>query len=63
MPPNVKPILYALVGALTATLLTTTGAFAGSGVGGVFNLGQVNTVDAQTVLKREPRRQSGVEGG
>ena len=54
MPPNVKPILYALVGALTATLWTTTAAFAGSGVGGVFNLGQVNTVDAQTVLNGNP---------
>ena len=45
---------YALVGALTATLLTTTSALAGSGVGGVFNLGQVNTVDAQTTLSGNP---------
>ena len=43
MPSHLKPIVYALAGALTATLFTTTSAFAGSGVGGVFNLGQVNT--------------------
>jgi trimeric autotransporter adhesin len=54
MPTYLKPILYALAGALTATLLTTTAAFAGSGVGGVLNLGQVNTVDAQTTLTGNP---------
>ena len=54
MPAQLKPILYALVGALTATLLTTTSAFAGSGVGGVFKLGQTNTVDAQTTLTGNP---------
>ena len=32
-------------------LLTVTAAVAGSGVGGVFNLGQTNTVNARTVLQ------------
>ena len=50
MPSHLKPILYALAGALTATLLTTTSAFAGSGVGGVFNLGQGNTVNQKSTL-------------
>src|SRR5262249_36498436 len=36
--------------AVAALVLTTTTALAGSGVGGVFNLGQVNSVDAQTTL-------------
>ena len=45
-----KPILYALAGACAGVLLTTTSALAGSGVGGVFNLGEVNTVNAQTTL-------------
>jgi hypothetical protein len=36
--------------AAAALVLTTTTALAGSGVGGVFNLGQVNAVDAQTSL-------------
>jgi hypothetical protein len=45
----------ALLGAAAAALvLTTTTALAGSGVGGVFNLGQVNTVDAQTSLSGNP---------
>ena len=44
-----------LLGAAAAALvLTTTTALAGSGVGGVFNLGQVNTVDAQTSLNGNP---------
>ena len=44
-----------LMGAAAAALvLTTTTALAGSGVGGVFNLGQVNTVDAQTSLNGNP---------
>jgi hypothetical protein len=45
-----KPTLYALAGALAAVLITTTSALAGNGVGGVFNLGEVNTVNAQTTL-------------
>jgi hypothetical protein len=40
--------------AAAALILTTTTALAGSGVGGVFNLGQVNTVDAQTSLTGNP---------
>jgi hypothetical protein len=43
-----------LFGAAAALVLTTTTALAGSGVGGVFNLGQVNTVDAQTSLTGNP---------
>jgi hypothetical protein len=34
----------------SALLLLATGAVAGSGVGGVFNLGQINTVNARTQL-------------
>ena len=49
-----KPTLYALAGALAAVLIITTSAIAGSGVGGVFNLGQTNTVDAQTLLSGNP---------
>ena len=45
-----KATLYVLAGVLTAVLVTTTTALAGSGVGGVFNLGQVNTVDQKTTL-------------
>src|SRR5262245_45071388 len=41
------PLLSAAVAAL---VLMTTTALAGSGVGGVFNLGQVNTVDQKTTL-------------
>src|SRR4029079_19619801 len=48
-----KP-MYALAGALAAVLIITTSAIAGSGVGGVFNLGQTNTVDAQTLLSGNP---------
>jgi hypothetical protein len=54
MPTNLKPILYALAGAFAAVLVTATTALAGSGVGGVFNLGQLNTVDAQTILSGNP---------
>jgi hypothetical protein len=43
-----KFTLLAVVGALT--LLTATTAIAGSGVGGEFNLGKVNTVNAITKL-------------
>jgi hypothetical protein len=40
-----------LFGAAVASLIfVTASALAGSGVGGVFNLGQSNTVDAQTLL-------------
>jgi hypothetical protein len=45
------PLLSAAAAAL---VLTTTTALAGSGVGGVFNLGQTNTVDAQTTLTGNP---------
>ena len=45
-----KATLYALAGALAAVLITTTSALAGSGVGGVFNLGQTNTVNGTSVL-------------
>jgi hypothetical protein len=45
----------ALLGAAGAALVVvTTTALAGSGVGGIFNLGQVNTVDAQTSLTGNP---------
>jgi hypothetical protein len=43
-----------LAAAAAALVLTTTTALAGSGVGGVFNLGQVNTVDAPTSLSGNP---------
>ena len=45
-----KSILYTLAGACAAVLVTTTSALAGSGVGGVFNLGQVNTVNGTSTL-------------
>ena len=45
-----KRILYALIATLAAVFFTTTTALAGSGVGGVFNLGQTNTVNAKTTL-------------
>ena len=46
---------YALLGAAAAALVfVTTTALAGSGVGGVFNLGQMNTVDAQSSLVGNP---------
>jgi hypothetical protein len=43
-----------LAAAAAALVLTATTALAGSGVGGVFNLGVVNTVDAQTTLTGNP---------
>jgi hypothetical protein len=44
-----------LLGASAAALiLVTTTALAGSGVGAVFNLGQVNTVNAQSTLSGNP---------
>jgi hypothetical protein len=46
-----RKLLWALTGAGAAILVTvTTSALAGSGIGGVFNLGQQNTVDAQSSL-------------
>ena len=42
-----KRILYALLATLAAVFFTTTTALASSGVGGVFNLGQTNTVNAE----------------
>jgi Chaperone of endosialidase len=51
----VKPSKSTIASAAAAALvLTTTTALAGSGVGGVFNLGQVNTVDTQTSLTGNP---------
>jgi hypothetical protein len=50
-----KKLRFPLLGAGAAALiLATTTALAGSGVGGVFNLGQTNTVDAQTMLTGNP---------
>ena len=50
-----KNIRFSLLGAGAAALvLATTTAFAGSGVGDVFNLGQTNTVDAQSTLTGNP---------
>ena len=41
-----------LIGSLTSTLvLVAVPAMAGNGVGGVFNLGKANTVNAQSTLK------------
>ena len=52
---TISKLRAALLGALAAALvLTTTTALAGSGVGGVFNLGTANTVDAQTTLSGNP---------
>jgi hypothetical protein len=45
-----KSILCGLGGACAATLVVTTTAFAGSGVGGTFNLGVSNTVSAVSIL-------------
>jgi hypothetical protein len=46
---------WPLLGAAAAALvLVTTSALAGSGVGGVFNLGQTNTVDATSILSGNP---------
>jgi hypothetical protein len=49
---RVKPTLMGAAAA--ALVLTTTTALAGSGVGGVFNLGVVNTVDATSSLSGDP---------
>ncbi len=43
-----------LLGGAAALLVFTATAVAGSGVGGVFNLGVTNTVDAQTTLSGNP---------
>ena len=52
---TIRKLRYPLLGAAVAALvLTTTTALAGSGVGGVFNLGTANTVDAQTTLSGNP---------
>src|SRR5262249_10813567 len=49
---------WLLLGASAAALiLSTTPALAGSGVGGIFNLGQTNTVDATTFLNGNPGAQ------
>jgi hypothetical protein len=51
----VKRLRWPLLAAAGAALiLCTTTALAGSGVGGTFNLGQTNTVDAQSVLTGNP---------
>ena len=49
-----KSCLYALTGALATVLITTTSALAGSGVGGVFNLGQTNLVDGSSIMTGNP---------
>ena len=41
---------WALLGAATAALVVTTTALGGSGVGGIFNLGQTNTVNGTSSL-------------
>jgi hypothetical protein len=41
---------WALLGAATAALIVSTAALGGSGVGGVFNLGQTNTVNGTSAL-------------
>ena len=41
---------WALLGAAAAALIVTTAALGGSGVGGVFNLGQINGVNGTTAL-------------
>ena len=51
MSSPARSIACALAGVFAAGLLTTTPALAGSGVGGVFNLGTLNTVDHTTRLK------------
>jgi Chaperone of endosialidase len=52
---RIMRLRWALLGAAGAALvLVTTTALAGSGAGGVFNLGQVNTVDGQTSLSGNP---------
>jgi hypothetical protein len=52
---TIRKLRYPLLGAAVAALvLTTTTALAGSGVGGIFNLGQPNTVDAQSTLSGNP---------
>jgi trimeric autotransporter adhesin len=45
---------WPLLSAAAAALILATTPLAGSGVGGVFNLGQVNTVDVQTSLTGNP---------
>jgi hypothetical protein len=55
MSAKLKRLRWPLLGAAAAALgLVTTTALAGSGVGGVFNLGVTNTVDAPTVLSGNP---------
>jgi hypothetical protein len=50
-----RPVKATLMSAAAAVLvLTTTTALAGSGVGDVFNLGVVNTVDAMSSLSGDP---------
>ena len=46
-----KILIGAVAGAVVAVVVLFGGsALAGTGIGGVFNLGQTNTVNAQTVL-------------
>ena len=47
---HIRRLRWPLLGAVGAALVLATFALAGSGVGGVFNLGQVNTVDQKTTL-------------
>jgi hypothetical protein len=45
-----KRLRWPLLGAAAAALIFTTAALAGSGVGGVFNLGETNSVNATSAL-------------
>jgi hypothetical protein len=55
MNSRFRKLRGALLGATAAALaLATTTALAGSGAGSVFNLGQANSVDGQTVLTGNP---------
>ena len=50
MTRTMHRLRYCLIGTAAAALALATTALGGSGVGGVFNLGQSNTVDGTTAL-------------
>src|SRR6266545_3666911 len=50
MARTMHRLCYCLIGTAVAALALATTALGGSGVGGVFNLGQSNTVDGTTAL-------------
>jgi hypothetical protein len=50
MTRTMHRLRYCLIGAAVAALALATTALGGSGVGGVFNLGEVNSVDGTTAL-------------